>query len=96
MNRECTAPGGGVYPISGDVQSTAGNARVVVIGLQNVPIAATPPSSGAMLQYNGSLNQWQPTSSTSGNSSIQVNGTGVSDDYWVAVNAAKQVLINGV
>jgi hypothetical protein len=91
VNREVIIPGGaGIYPLTGDVQSTAGNATVTVIGLQNIKMQSGVPLPGAVLTYNQNDNQWEPTQ----RACIQVNGISVSDDYFIAINA-DNVSING-
>jgi hypothetical protein len=92
MNREIVQPGGaGIYPLQGDVTSTAGNNRVTVTGLEGIPLTPGPYSSGIVWQYVSSTNTWQPILSAS----IQVNGVTVSDDPWVSVNTTKPILVNG-
>lgn len=91
MNRELVIPGGsGTYPLQGDVQSTAGNANVTVIGIQNTPVESTTLDSGAFLEYNQNTNQWQPIL----RACIQCNGLTISDDYDISVNAV-HVSLNG-
>ncbi len=92
MNREIVIPSGaGIYPLIGDVTSTAGNNRVVVTGLDGIPLAGGFPASGANLQYISSSNEWEPVV----RASIQVNGLTVSDDPLISVNTVKPVLVNG-
>lgn len=93
MNREIAIPGGaGIYPLTGDVASTAGNPSVRVTGLQGVPIASDPSfQGGEELQYNANTHSWTPTL----RAAIQVNNVTVSDDYIIAVNVPKSVLVNG-
>lgn len=83
MNREVFP--GGIYPLAGDVQSTAGQQSVTVIGIQGVPVENTPPSDQSRLVYQASTSQWQPTPIA--NDSISVNGVCISDDYDITVNA---------
>jgi hypothetical protein len=91
MNREIAIPGGaGVYPLTGDVTSTAGNSTVTVVGIQNIPVQSGVPNIASVLTYNQNVNQWQPIE----RSSIQVNLLPVSDDYWMSVNATN-VKLNG-
>ena len=84
MNREIVLSGGGagIYPLIGDVVSTAGNTTVVVAGLQNVPISSNFPGAGNNLQYNPNTNQWTPTPVAC----VAVDGVVVSYDYEIAVN----------
>ncbi len=92
MNRELVIPGGaGIYPLQGDVQSTAGNAKVKVIGLQGIALQSVVPASGSVLEYNVNTNQWEPIL----NAQIQVNGLTVSDDPLISVNVSKPIKING-
>lgn len=92
MNREIVIPGGaGIYPLTGDVQSTAGNALVTVVGLRGVTIANEFLSGGEVLEYNINTNQWVPTL----RAAIQVNNITVSDDYLITVNVPKMVEVNG-
>lgn len=84
MNRECVLPGGaGIYPLTGDVVSVAGNQRVTVAGIQNTPVASSTPGIGNNLQYNVNTNSWTPTAIAC----ISVDGVVVSYDYMIAVNA---------
>ena len=93
MNRELVQPGGaGIYPLVGDVASTAGSPTVRVTGLQGVPLQFTALSSGAMWQYNANANQWQPILVAV----IQVNGITISDDPTITVNVNRPIKINGV
>lgn len=94
MNREIVQSGGGagIYPLVGDVTSTAGSPTVVVTGLQGTPLGMGVLRSGEELQYNGSVNQWQPIL----NAVIQVNGITVSDDPTITVNINRPIKINGV
>jgi hypothetical protein len=91
LNREIFP--GGIYPLQGDVTSRAGSQNVTVTGLQGIPVAAGIPTSTALLTYDVNNHQW--TAGSPGNSSIQVNGVSVSDDYIVSVNTPKQILVNG-
>jgi hypothetical protein len=91
MNREVIIPGGaGVYPLTGDVLSSAGSPTVTVVGIRSIPVQSGVPLPGAVLTYNQNDNQWEPTQ----RACIQVNGISVSDDYFIAVNA-HNVAING-
>ena len=90
MNREIVLAGGGagIYPLIGDVTSSAGNNRVTVEGLQNIPIAPGTPSPANVLQYNPNTNQWTSTAVAC----ISVDGVAVSYDYMIAVNATNPPL----
>ena len=63
MNREIvqSGAGAGIYPISGDVISTAGSPKVTVVGIQGISVLSKVLFGGEILQYNGILNQWVPT-----------------------------------
>jgi hypothetical protein len=92
MNRECIQPGGaGIYPLIGDVTSSAGNNRVAVTGLQSIPLSSTTPLPGSGIEYNANNSQWEPTLIAT----IQVNGLTLSDDGLVSVNVVKPILVNG-
>lgn len=96
MNREIFP--GGVYPLQGDVQSTAGSSTVTVTGIQNIPVSTVPPTDGQVLQFSAASVQYGPANVPL-NQSIQVNGVAVSDDCSIFVNVPGlhgQVLINGV
>lgn len=57
MNREIVGGGGAsVYPLTGDVTSTAGNAPVSVTGLRGIPIGPGFPTGGEVLTYDGPTN----------------------------------------
>lgn len=91
MNREVVIPGGaGVYPLTGDVQSSAGSPTVRVTGIQGIPVEAVVPDPGAVLTYNASNADWEPIQ----RACIQVNGLSVSDDYDMSVNTT-HVEVNG-
>lgn len=93
MNREVVGGGGAsIYPLTGDVTSTAGNTPVAVTGLQGVPIQAINLQGGEVVMYDPNLHNWVPTI----RAAIQVNGLTVSDDSIITVNKTKQVLVNGV
>lgn len=89
MNREIYP--GGIYPLTGDVESQAGNQPVTVVGLQGIPVEQTFFDGGEYLEYNPNTHQWEPTL----RASIQVNNITVSDDYLITVNVPKMVLVNG-
>lgn len=92
MNREIVIPGGaGVYPLTGDVTSQAGNAPVTVTGIRGTSVASAFFTGGEVLEYNPNTNQWTPTL----RAAIQVNNVTVSDDYIVTVNVAKPIKVNG-
>jgi len=57
MNREIVGGGGAsIYPLQGDVESTAGSSTVTVVGLQTIPVAVSFPSGGEVLTYDGPTN----------------------------------------
>jgi hypothetical protein len=90
VNREIVMPGGaGLYPLQGDVTSTAGTNRATVTGLQSIPILASTPSPANNLQYNANTNQWTPTAIAC----IAVDGVVVSYDYMIAVNATNPPIV---
>lgn len=92
MNREIISAGaGGIYPLTGDVESQAGSQTVSVVGLQAVPIQQIPLNGGEVLAYNPNLHSWKPTL----RATIQVDGVSVSDDYLITVDVPKPVLVNG-
>jgi hypothetical protein len=92
MNREIVIPGGaGVYPLTGDVLSQAGNPTVQVVGLRGIPVADSFLNGGEVLEYNVNTHSWEPVL----RAAIQVNGITVSDDYIITVNVQKSVLVNG-
>lgn len=93
MNREIVGGGGAsIYPLAGDVVSTAGNATVIVAGIQGIPVTAAFLAGGEVLEYNPATHNWQPIL----RAAIQVNNLTVSDDYLISVNVPKEVLVNGV
>lgn len=73
MNREIVGGGGAsVYPLIGDVQSTAGNAPVTVIGLRGILIEPSFPVNSDVLTYDETSNMWVPTPITG--IELQTNG----------------------
>lgn len=93
MNREIVIPGGaGVYPLTGDIASQAGNPQVKVTGIQGTPVLSTFFNGGEVLEYNPNTNQWTPVVQPG----IQVNGFNSSGDYTLSVNAPIPVFVNGV
>ena len=92
MNREIEMPSGaGLYPLIGDAVSTPGSNRVVVTGLDGIPIAPGFPSGGSSFQYIANTNSWTPILEAV----IQVNGITMGDDPYISVNVLKAVLVNG-
>jgi hypothetical protein len=90
MNREIYPAT--LYPVTGDVQSTPGNAQVVVVGIQHIPVLDATMSGGEVLEYNLTNNQWEPKL----RGVILVDGLVVSDDYWISVDVASPITIDGV
>lgn len=76
-----------IWPDTGDVTSAIGDSNLVVAGIQRVPVSPTPPLDQQVLVYEQALGQYVPGYSPD-NLSILVNGSSVSDDYWVFVNFA--------
>lgn len=89
MNREIYP--GGLYPLSGDVQSTPGSPGALVIGIQGVPVNASQMNGGEVLEYSVDALAWVPTL----RACIQVNNVTVSDDYEIGVNFPNLPQING-
>jgi hypothetical protein len=91
MNREIYPYA--LYPLTGDVQSVVGNAKVSVVGIQGVPILNAPfLNGGEALVYNPSTNNWQPTL----RATIQVDNVTVSTDAEISVNVPKPLTVDGV
>jgi hypothetical protein len=90
VNREIFP--GGIYPLAGDVTSTAGNATVTVTGIQGITVTPGFFQGGEVLEYSAATHSWTPIL----RAAIQVNGLTVSDDYLISVNVPKEVLVNGV
>jgi len=51
--------------LTGDATAVRNSNNIRVTGLQGKPLSATPPSSGQILEYDGT--QWKPTDNTYGN-----------------------------
>jgi hypothetical protein len=58
MNREIATGAASIYPLTGDVQSQAGNKNVEVVGIISIPITKSTPFDGAVLEYNAATNAW--------------------------------------
>lgn len=98
-----------IYPIVGDISSTAGSPNVTVVGIQTIPVVAGTPQDLQVLQYSVSLGAWH-AGTVPFNRSIQVNTIPMSDDYDFLVNfldlefqvnspysaVGKPALVNGV
>jgi hypothetical protein len=89
MNREIYP--GGLYPLTGDVQSIVGNSKVTVIGIQGVPLLDAFLFGGEALAYNVATNNWTPTL----RATIQVNNVTVSTDSGISVNIPQPLTVNG-
>jgi hypothetical protein len=97
MNRQ--AYPASLFPLRGDLSAEAGAVRVVVIGIQTIPVSATLPSltvPQTLVAIGGT--EYVPTDL---DTSIQVNGVPVSDDYEIScnlplsTNSGTPVLVNG-
>lgn len=61
MNREiCGGGGASIYPLIGDVTSTAGNAPVSVTGIQGIPVQQAFLSGDETMFFDNTLNMWVP------------------------------------
>lgn len=84
-----------LFPLRGDVSAEAGATSVTVVGIQTIPVISGTPSGPYTLSFvNGA---WTPVPI---DTSIQVNGAPMSDDYDIAVNrplgpASTPVKVNG-
>lgn len=56
MNREIATSGATIYPLTGDVKSTAGSAPISVVGIQGIPVQQVFPVAGEVLTYDGPSN----------------------------------------
>jgi hypothetical protein len=76
-----------IYPDTGDVTSAVGDSNLVVAGIQRVPVVPTAPTDQQSIVFQASVGtgEYVPTFSPF-NRSLQVNGVGVSDDYWLFIN----------
>ena len=87
-------------PLRGDVSGAAGATTVTVTGLQTIPVKSGTPSDQQVLTYIAADGQWEASSNSSANRSIEVNGIVLSDDYDIGVNLVlgttnSPVLVNG-
>lgn len=75
-----------IFPDQGDCTSTIGADALVVTGIQGTPVVSTLPADQQSIVFQASVGtgEYVPTFSPY-NRSLQVNGIGVSDDYWVFV-----------
>src|SRR5277367_3863122 len=93
MNREITGGGGAsVYPLVGDVQSTAGQGPVTVIGLQNIPVSVSFPTGGEVLTYDGPSNNLLLEAPVQ-QIELQTNGTPNSTQALLNIAAGTNVAI---
>ena len=56
MNREITTGGASIYPLQGDVVSSAGNNTVTVVGLNTIPLGLGFPTGNEVLTYDATTN----------------------------------------
>lgn len=76
MNREIVGGGGAaIYPLVGDVTSTAGNTTVSVTGIQGIPVQPSFPIGGEVLTYDVSSNTLILEAPAAGGPELQTNGT---------------------
>jgi hypothetical protein len=92
MNREIYP--GSIYPLMGDVVSTAGVNKVTVAALRNITLDFTTPDDGAAIVYDADSGQFKARVTSS--VAIMVNSEASSDDYIVSVNVARPIKVNGV
>lgn len=60
MNREVTLGGASIYPLTGDVASSAGSPTITVTGLQGIQVEQTFPVDEDFLVYDNTVNKWVP------------------------------------
>lgn len=59
--------GGGITALTGDVTASGtGSVTAVVARLRGIPLSLNTPINNQILQYNGTLQEWQPSSSAAG------------------------------
>lgn len=96
MNREIVGGGGAiVYPLTGDVTSTAGNPSVTVTGIQNIPVVASFPTDKEILTYDGpsnTLSLQNPVKQIT----LETNGTPNSTQVLLNIAAGTNVTITEV
>lgn len=81
-----------LYPVTGDVESTAGSSAVKVVGLQTIPVDDTAPSlDGEILLYRFSDNKWLVTFV---NDAVGVNARAISLN--TILNIAGSTLVGAV
>lgn len=91
MNREIFP--GGIYPLTGDVNSTSGQQKVIVVGLQNIPVSGAAPADRNFLQYSQGDKQWEPTSFTLSLTVQTGNYTTSINDDIIEVNSSSATTI---
>ena len=72
------------YPLTGDIQSAPGDPSTTVVAIQSIPVSTTHPTEKQVL--TSISNVWTPAGNVVNNASIEINGTSVSDDYWVFIS----------
>lgn len=86
MNREISNGAPALYPLQGDVKSTAGSSIASVVGLQGITISTAAPNPGDTLVYiNG---EWTPFGAVA---SLFVNSVVVSQDLVIFVNGVSAI-----
>lgn len=86
MNREISNGAPVLYPLQGDVKSTAGSSLAVVIGLQGRAVSSVSPNAGDVLVFVSG--QWTPVGSLA---AILVNGVIASNDLAIFVNGVSAI-----
>jgi hypothetical protein len=98
VNRQIYPPNA-LFPLRGDVSAEAGATSVIVIGIQTIPVSPILPSltvPQTLVAIGGA--EYIPTDL---DTSIQINGVPVSDDYDIGINlllssnSDSPVLVNG-
>lgn len=94
MNREIVGGGGAaIYPLIGDILSTAGSSTVTVTGLQTVPIAQVPLDGGEVLVYNETSNNWVPTIPAAGGPTLETDGVANSTQTLLNLQAGANITL---
>lgn len=92
MNRQVVP--NSLYPLTGDVKSTAGENTAKVTGIQGVPVSSTIPFRAAqILAFNPGTNQWEVVIL---NGAVLVNGILVSAEPIFTVNSGSDTLIGTI
>lgn len=76
---------------SGASLGRSGTGTIDASAIDGVAVTGTPSIGDIIVATSPTAATWQPASSSSGGDSIQVNGVGVSDDFYVTVN-----YVNGI